>query len=649
MHNIWTLFKSDLRHLFANVVSTIITIGLVVMPSIFAWYNLIACWDVFDNTGHLTVAVANEDEGYESDLVPIRVNVGDMLVSELRANDQIGWRIVSEEEAVDGAKSGKYYAAVVIPKDFSRDMLRFYMDDSERAQITYYSNEKKNAISPKITMTGADTVSEKVNTVFAQSISEVMLSVAESVSRYADDMDVHGQIAALADHINAMSEDTNRVADVVEMYSGTLESAQRLLDSGSKLIRQAQDEIVSMMETADASADGLTSAAEDIAAAQGKLEEALSSAQASFDELRALIDSSGLSQLLDPEVVQRIDQLAASAQANIQAARKDYNENLKPDLDRLIAAAKGLDADASQAISGMKEAESGISAATDSAQGILGDAVAQIGSVTGDLCASADTLRGLATSISEALVTGDPAALQAVLGADAQSMAEALSAPVGIERIAVFPSENFGSAMAPFYTTLAVFIGSLLILVVVKPSVSNRAQANLRNPKPREMLIGRFLSLVCISLAQTTLIGIGNIFFLQVQVVHPWLLMLDLWFSGLVFTFLIYVLVLAFANLGKALAICLLILQITGCGGSYPLQILPDFVQNVSPFLPATHTVDAMRAAMFGMYNGDFWVQLGELALFLIPAALIGFALRKPFEKFMKWYVRTVESTKIIG
>ena len=130
---------------------------------------------------------------------------------------------------------------------------------------------------------------------------------------------------------------------------------------------------------------------------------------------------------------------------------------------------------------------------------------------------------------------------------------------------------------------------------------------------------------------------------------HPWLLMLDLWFSGLVFTFLIYVLVLAFANLGKALAICLLILQITGCGGSYPLQILPDFVQNVSPFLPATHTVDAMRAAMFGMYNGDFWVQLGELALFLIPAALIGFALRKPFEKFMKWYVRTVESTKIIG
>ncbi len=649
MHNVWTLFKSDLRHLFANVVSCIITIGLVVMPSIFAWYNLIACWDVFENTGHLTVAVANEDEGYESDLMPIRVNVGDMLVSALRGNDQIGWRIVSEDEAIDGAKSGKYYAAVVIPEEFSRDMLRFYMDDSQRAQITYYSNEKKNAISPKITMTGADTVSEKVNTVFAQSISEVMLSVAESVSRYADDMDLHGQVAALAEHVDAMSEDIDRVADVVGMYAGTLQSAQGLLDSGTELMRQASDEVGSMMDTASANVAELASVADKVEEAKGKLESALNDAQASFDELRGQVASSELGQLIGPDAQQRIDQMVADAQAKIQAVRDDYDANLKPDLDRLVSDGQGLGADASSALDGMRNAQSGISAAADSARGILGDAVSQIGSVQDDLRSSAASLHELATSISEALVMGDSAALQAILGANAQSMAQALSAPVGIERIAVFPSENFGSAMAPFYTTLAVFIGSLLILVVVKPSVSNRAQAKLRNPKPREMLIGRFGSLACISLAQTTLIGIGNIFFLHVQVVHPWLLMLDLWFSGLVFTFIIYALVLAFANLGKALTICLLIMQITGCGGSYPLQILPDFVQNVSPFLPATHTVDAMRAAMFGIYNGDFWIQLGELALFLIPAALIGFALRKPFERFMKWYVRTVESTKIIG
>ena len=330
MHNVWTLFKSDLRHLFANVVSCIITIGLVVMPSIFAWYNLIACWDVFENTGHLTVAVANEDEGYESDLMPIRVNVGDMLVSALRGNDQIGWRIVSEDEAIDGAKSGKYYAAVVIPEEFSRDMLRFYMDDSQRAQITYYSNEKKNAISPKITMTGADTVSEKVNTVFAQSISEVMLSVAESVSRYADDMDLHGQVAALAEHVDAMSEDIDRVADVVGMYAGTLQSAQGLLDSGTELMRQASDEVGSMMDTASANVAELASVADKVEEAKGKLESALNDAQASFDELRGQVASSELGQLIGPDAQQRIDQMVADAQAKIQAVRDDYDANLKP-------------------------------------------------------------------------------------------------------------------------------------------------------------------------------------------------------------------------------------------------------------------------------------------------------------------------------
>ena len=84
MNNIWLLIRSDMKRLFMNVVSCIITIGLIVMPSIFVWYNLIACWNAFDNTGNLKVAVANNDEGYESDLMPIRINVGDMVVSALR-------------------------------------------------------------------------------------------------------------------------------------------------------------------------------------------------------------------------------------------------------------------------------------------------------------------------------------------------------------------------------------------------------------------------------------------------------------------------------------------------------------------------------------------------------------------------------------
>ena len=144
MRDMWLIFSDELRRLFANVMSVVIALGLVAMPSIFAWYNIIACWDVFDHTGNLSVAVANTDEGYQSDLIPLRVNVGEQVVSALRANDQIDWLFTDEGDAVDGARSGRYYAAVVIPKDFSRDMLTFFADDARQASIVYYSNEERH-------------------------------------------------------------------------------------------------------------------------------------------------------------------------------------------------------------------------------------------------------------------------------------------------------------------------------------------------------------------------------------------------------------------------------------------------------------------------------------------------------------------------
>ena len=125
--------------------------------------------------------------------------------------------------------------------------------------------------------------------------------------------------------------------------------------------------------------------------------------------------------------------------------------------------------------------------------------------------------------------------------------------------------------------------------------------------------------------------------------------MLGFWIAGLVFTILIDTMVAAFANVGKAVAVLLFIIQVTGCGGSFPLQLLPPFVQALSPWLPATHVVNAMRAAMFGTYGADFWTEIGLLLLFLIPAALIGLVLRKPLAKFMTWYVEQVESSKLVG
>ncbi len=727
MSNIWRLFKSDVRHMFSNVVSCIIAIGLIVMPSIFAWYNIIACWNVFDNTGNIRVAVANTDEGYKSDLIPIEVNIGDQVVSALRANDQIDWEFTDEQDAIDGARSGRYYAAVVIPKQFSRDMLTFYSDDVQHAQIVYYSNEKSNAISPKVTDTGADTISYEVNSVFAKTLSEISIGLADSISRYASEMDVDGRIADIADHVNEMADGIERTATVLDLYGRLVSSSQSIVRDCAGLVVAAEQAVSDARGSASEGLGAIGSLSEAVASSADLMDNALDSAARSFDQISTTVDnafatasstasasSAGLRSIADSmeamkndynamadsldalantmpqyatelhsaaqrmrdaansvdrmqasirDAADGLDQgvadanrsheevkaLASEAKASIDGVRNEFNDTIRPGLQQLADSASVFAEDLSKNLDGLDGASSSLIGSADSIEGSLSTAQGKIDAAIDTLREAASKVRDVADAMNEALASGDVDKLKDLLSEDAGVLSSALSAPVGIERHAVFASGNFGSAMAPFYSALGMFIGSLLILVVVKPNVSRRAQKVMVDPKPRELFIGRFCTMELLSFAQMTLMGLGNIFFLQVQVAEPVLLMLVFWFGGFVFTFLIDAFVSAFANLGKALAVILLIMQVTGCGGSYPLQILPDFVQGLSPWLPATHVVNAMRSAMFGMFNGDYWIQMGELALFLIPAAIIGLVLRKTFEKFMRWYVGEVESTEVIA
>ncbi|MCI8340675.1 MAG: YhgE/Pip domain-containing protein [Eggerthellaceae bacterium] len=751
------LFRNDFRHLFANVVSCIITVGLIIMPSIFAWYNILACWDVFDNTGNLTVAVANTDQGYESDLVPLRVNVGEQVVAALRANDQIDWTFTDEADAVDGARSGRYYAAVVIPPDFSRDMLTFYADDVQHAQVVYYANEKKNAIAPKITDQGADTVAYQINEVFVETLAEIGLSIAEAFSSYAESSGLEGRIGALAAHVDAVADEMESMGAVLGLYGQLVGSAQGLVDESAALVQSARgqadqagalategaagaasivdalgksgdalgdaldacsgsfdavaDAADQLFDTASSQAsnaagrlrtqadaiDGQASATQGVVSSLEALKGSLpadqqAAVQAAIDQLNATI---GLMEAMSASLRQSADaldqgtadiaanrdevkRLADEAKQSLAQAKADYEANVAPALANLSRYASDLAASLEASKGKLDGASSTLASAVGSAQGLLSGPASRIDAMEASLSEAASELHQVARDINEALASGSTEQLRQVLGADVQGLARAMAAPVGIERTAVFPADNFGSAMAPLYTTLALFIGALLILVVVKPTVSGRALRDLEEagegaagpgdaagaaataaatpapaapaaPAPHVLFLGRFGAMAFLSLAQSTVMALGNMLFLQVQVANPVLLMLCFWFAGLVFTFIIYALVAAFANLGKAIAVLLLIVQVTGCGGSFPLQILPGFVQAVSPWLPATHVVNAMREAMFGTYQLDYWVQMGQLALFLVPAALIGLVLRKPLARFMAWYVEKVESSHVVG
>ncbi len=727
MRNVLRLAAGDFKRLFSNIVSIIIVLGLVLLPSIFTWYNVLACWDVFGNTGNLKVAVANSDEGYQSDLVPLKVNIGDQVVSALRANDQMNWVFTDEEDAVDGAEAGRYYAAVVIPQSFSRDMMTFYSGDVEHARIVYYSNEKKNAIAPKVTGQGADQISAQVNRAFAETLSETALGISQALLDYMDDTDAGGALGKLAGSIGDIGGQMTTAADALRLHARVLGSARTLTEGSGGLLAQAgtlADEAASSSKTAraaagsvadamDGAADALSTAlrqsSEGFAAVPDALDVAFASASTTAADAAAQLRASATaaqdqgaafrsaaSQLREiaaalpqesrPAVEAMADQLDASADLadqlgsslsgaadaveagdadaqakrdeaaglaqqardSLQGIRVDYDADIAPTLERLSDDVGSVASSLPAMAAALQSAGDDLSSAAGSMAQRLSDAEQALLSAADELADSGAELNDLSQRIDEALATGDSQTLRQVIGQDPSALAQALSAPVQLDRHAVYPVNSFGSAMAPLYTTLALWIGALLIMVALKVAPCERALAELDEPRPWQLFAGRFVVVAALSLLQSTCIGLGNLLFLGVQAVEPALYLLCLWGSGLVFAFIIYALVASFANFGKALSVMLLIIQVSGGGGSYPLALLPDFFQAASPALPITHAVNAMRAAMFGVYQGDFWIEMGVLVLFALPFVLLGFVLRNPLIKIVDRFVEKVESTKVM-
>lgn len=726
MTMILKLFRDDVKRITSNVVSLIIVVGLVVLPSIFSWYNVLACWDVFDNTDNLKVAVANNDEGYQSDLVPLKINMGEQVLSSLLDDKEMNWVFTDEQDAVDGAKSGKYYAAVVIPPTFSKDMMTFYSPDVEHAKLLYYTNDKKNVVAPKLTQQGADDAAGRINDIFVEKISEIGLNVASQLVDYSDKNGVASKLGQLAQNIDSMSSRLTQTSQVVSGYGAILDSTKGVISGTADLLKASGASADGVVQSANESKDALSSLSGVLSSSNAALGDALSQSAEGYSgvseaidtafasagnasatsadaldnqsvaiagqaqQYRALAQSIGAlsvpaeyqstldalveqltssadaqQQLADSlsnaaelirsnnaqvqEKHQEVSDLAAQAKQSVSDLSQDFNSSIRPQLDDLQSrVSSGADSLLQNAAS-LASLGDDMAGSSESMLDTLDQTQSQLQRTAEHLNESAQDMHDLSVALTYALSSGDADQLRQILGSDPSHLAASLASPVSVERNAVFPAQNFGAQMAPLYTMVGLWIGSLLLAVAIKVVVSKRSMEAVGYPKLHQVFLGRFLIFALLSFLQSSLLGLGNLFFLQLTVAEPLLFMLVYWIAGLVFTFIIYTLVVSFANLGKAIAVLILIFQITAGGGSYPLPTLPDFIQALSPLMPATHAINALRAAMMGVYQGDIWFELGYLLLFLIPFVLLGLVLRKPLIRLVNWYLNKVEESKLVS
>ena len=180
LKNTWTLYRLDWRRIFKNPIAIFLMAALVIIPSLYAWFNIKALWDPYSNTGELPIAVYSADAGAK--FQDKDVEIGKEVVKNLHENKQLGWRFVdSKKQVVDGVRSGKYYAGIYLPKEFSKDLLSFTSGDIKKPKIEYYLNQKINAIAPKITDKGAGSIQQEISQEFIKTASSTLLKVFNEI------------------------------------------------------------------------------------------------------------------------------------------------------------------------------------------------------------------------------------------------------------------------------------------------------------------------------------------------------------------------------------------------------------------------------------------------------------------------------------
>jgi len=729
MRNIAAIFRHDLRQATRSVIPIVVLFGVVVIPSFFGWFNVLASWDPFGNVKNLQVAVATADKGYESDLFPVRVNLGAQVISTLRANTDLDWAFTTPDAAIDGTKSGKYYAALVLPADFSQAMLTFLEPDAKPTDIDYYINEKLNALTPKITSEAATDVSTKINETFTKTLNEVGLALISSLADHLDEPATRNALERMSANAQTLSGQLGSAATTAEMFSSLVASSKPLVSSASSLVSSSTD---AFEQTAGALAGGVRAAGSLRSALEGaaaSVPAALSSSAASYDALAKRVDAlfasierqsqdavAGLRSLGDDVETQIAayermrDGLEATADATTDRLLADALDLIADQLDAAIRQQEALagrifdaadeivssDADseaAKKAIAArIDDARRAIASAratyADSVQPKLKQLVGTLGainngatSVARDLAGASSTLTGGSGSVLAALTsaqtttdglaeglstsaghlatvsgalgtaakTGDLSTVTEIVGSDAATAAMRLTEPVGLETISVFKMDTFGAQMAPFYTVLGLWVGALLLSVLIRTDVAPGSVKLSRPLNAAEEYFGRYGLFALLALLQSTLLYVGLIGFVGVPPVHPFLLILAGWVMSLVFSLITYTLVLSFGEAGKALAVFLLVVQISAGGGAYPLSVLPEWFQHISPFLPVRHATDAVRGAIAGIYDADYWINLGQLALFVPAALLVGLVLRLPMRKLNAKLAAALESTKLMN
>ena len=658
----FAIFKRDIKRLLVNPVALVVTLGVCVIPSLYAWYNIVANWDPYGNTQGIKIAIANNDQGTQNELVG-ELNAGDKVVDQLKENDQLGWTFVdSAADAKEGVESGEYYAAIVIPKNFSDNLVSMLDGNYHQPKLTYYVNEKKSAIAPKVTDTGASTIEEQINSEFVSTVGETVASIAKDAGvdlkdKAAQTQDsLAGSVSEASDTLGEVRDSIGDMNAAIDKTSGAIASADAALaglqgqtpsltqaiSQGNDLLGEARttagNSITSLSKALSEGSVALTKTSASANAAIGKLtgtvtstttriDNSLESLQATIDHNKAVIghleilvnDTSTGSEEIDARIVSTIDSLREQNQKlqSIKDGLSAQSSAMANDATAISNASNALNAAIQTGTANLGQAQTDLgqnalpkaSSALDSFAAVSGDLTGIVSGMTPTIASARGTLAQLDATLKQAKTTlsqtdaslakvqdklataaNDIAALQTsesmgeladLMDVDVNDVADFMASPVELTSKSIYPVKSFGSGIAPFYTNLALWVGGYVLIAIYKLEVDREGIGSFT---ARQGYFGRWLLLVILGALQAIIVTVGDLV-IGVQCVNPLLFVLGGIAISFTYVNIIYALSTTFKHIGKAIGVILVIVQIPGSSGMYPIEMMPGFFQWLHPLL----------------------------------------------------------------
>ena len=694
MKNIIEIFRNDIKEVFRKTNTWIIIVGLIFLPSMYAWPNILSSWDPYGHTNNIKVAVTSEDDGATVD--GKELNLGKSLVEGLKNNKNLDWQFVSnKQQAEDGVRIGDYYASIVVPKNFSQDMTSVSRTEPKRATIEYTVNEKINAISPKITNSGASAIANNISKNFVETANGIIFEkLHEAGIKFEENLP----------SIEKAKEEIFKLNDNFSTYESTLSELIGKVEYGYNILNNVQNTLPEIDRVATNSimiADkaGITinniqgfnerllpiinnhlNVVEEVSKEANVIAKELQQKPDKTEEIKARqkaldnrLQASTERLQLVKNIFEYFNKLSSERLFNNQLERvttllndittiKEVNNNIYNKMDHYDEIADTVKEEFVNKSARVNEVSSNMNSKLNVEVAplisqVLSKAEVNIDKVSGIISGAQGELPAVERKLSETEVKisnayGKLLSLQAqmpsakskiqkltdeikkadsgidknqlfnLLKVDYKQQAEFFANPVKLQENKLYHIENYGSAMTPFYTVLSIWVGSLLMSSLLTTKVEDEE----KKYKPYQKYFGRGLLFVIISLFQTLIITLGDMYILGTQATSPYRFVLYALLISLLFSSIIYTIVCILGNVGKAVCIVLLVLQLGSSGGTFPIQMTSSFFQALYPKVPFTYSIGLLREAVGGVYIPAVERDIKILFIYLI-IVLVGGAI----------------------